>query len=275
MSVLAFTACNDDENEATLSTTQSLTLNLQGLKDLGTNYEYEGWMMVNGSPVSTGRFSVNAAGQFSTSTFVLNRSQLSSATAFILTIEPKLNDNPAPSEVHIMAGNFNGNNGSASVAHSAALGNDFSSAAGKYILATPTDGGSMDNEESGVWFLDNTSGSSIAGLNLPTLPAGWKYEGWVVFNNTPISTGTFTNVAAADSNAATSTFKGLINNGPAFPGEDFIQNAPTGITFPTTLKGKTLVVSIEPFPDNSPAPFLLKPLVNTIPQKHLYIPHYQ
>lgn len=258
--ILAF--CNNTDDA---TTTKNLTLSINGLEDLGSNYVYEGWLMVNGSPISSGRFTVNASGQMSQSSFAINETSLNSATAFILTIEPATNDNPAPSDVHLLAGDFNGSTGTVTVGHAAALNNTFASAAGKYILATPTDGGSMNNEESGIWFLDNSSGAPTTGLSLPTLPAGWKYEGWVVFNGTPVSTGTFTSNAGSDSNATTSSYKGSANAGPAFPGEDFLQNAPSGINFPTDLRGKTIAISIEPYPDNSAKPFLLKPLLNTIP----------
>lgn len=51
--------------------------------------------------------------------------------------------------------------------------------------------------------------------------------------------------------------------GPPFPGEDYLINAPTGFMFPLDLAGGKAVISIEP--DNSPNPFLLKPLVGDIP----------
>ncbi len=124
------------------------------------------------------------------------------------------------------------------------------SASGKYILATPTDGGAMTNEESGIWFLDNSGPSVAKGLNLPTLPSGWKYEGWIVINGIPVSTGTFIDANTADSNAASSNFKGTIGNGPNYPGEDLLRNAPTGLTFPTDLRGKIVAISIEPSTDN-------------------------
>ena len=41
-------------------------------------------------------------------------------------------------------------------------------------------------------------------------------------------------------------------------------NAPTGPSFPTDLAGATAVISIEPEPDDSSAPFTLKPLVSMI-----------
>ena len=68
----------------------------------------------------------------------------------------------------------------------------------------------------------------------------------------------------ADDNALTSLFKGA-NDSPPFPGEDFLKNAPTGLVFPTDLKGKTIVISVEPSPDNSSMPFVLKPLAHAVP----------
>ncbi len=38
-----------------------------------------------------------------------------------------------------------------------------------------------------------------------------------------------------------------------------------GLKIETNLAGGTAVISIEPFPDNSPNPFTLKPLVKMIP----------
>ena len=52
---------------------------------------------------------------------------------------------------------------------------------------------------------------------------------------------------------------------PPFPGEDFLENAPSGVTFPTDLSGQTAVISIEPRVDGDPAPFLFKPLVGAVP----------
>ncbi|SDW89082.1 hypothetical protein SAMN05444411_102399 [Lutibacter oricola] len=256
--VLAFTVtfCSDDDEP----TTKDLTLNISGLEDLGADYEYEGWLILADGPVTTGRFSVDGSGTLSQTNFTLNIETLAAAEKFVLTIEPKVGDDPAPSDVHILAGDFVGNSSALTIGHGAALGNDFSTASGKYILATPTDSDGT-NEKSGVWFLDNSSGSPVAGLNLPTLPAGWKYEGWAVTGGTPLTSGTFTSVTGADE---FNDFSGTMGS-PPFPGEDFLRNAPSGITFPLDLSGGKAVISIEPDPDNSPAPFLLKPLVGDIP----------
>jgi hypothetical protein len=251
------TSCSSDDDNTTAPTTSDLTLNLQGLEALGDDFVYEGWIIVGGQPVSTGTFSSVSFPQ----TFQVDAGQLSQATTFVLSIEPAVDPDPAPAATKILAGDFTGNN--AAVSSNGIVG-DFSSSTGKYILATPTDMDDM-NEESGVWFLDNSSGSPVAGLDLPTLSEGWKYEGWAVMNGMPISTGTFLDPAMADDNAATSPFKGDANNGPNYPGEDYLQNAPAGLTFPTDLKGSTIVITVEPSPDNSPMPFTLKPLAHMVP----------
>ena len=49
-----------------------------------------------------------------------------------------------------------------------------------------------------------------------------------------------------------------------FPGEDFLNNAPEMLSFPTDITGGTAVISVEPDPDNSAGPFTLKPLVHGI-----------
>jgi hypothetical protein len=252
---LTVTFCSDDDNP----TTKDLALNISGLENLGSDFVYEGWIIVNSSPISTGRFSVNDSGILSESSFTLDIDELAAATTFVLTIEPVVGDNPSPSAVHILAGDFSGNSGQLTIGHGAALGNDFSTSSGSYILATPTDG-AMTNENSGIWFLDLSSGSPSVGLSLPTLPEGWKYEGWAV-SGSPLTTGKFTSVTGVDDfNGFSSTM-----SGPPFPGEDYLVNAPTGFTFPVDLAGGKAVISIEPDPDNSPNPFLLKPLVGDIP----------
>ena len=262
--IIATSCSSDDDNEPT---TASLTIDLNGLEALGSDFVYEGWIIVNGAPVSTGTFSSVSFPQ----TFVVDATALASATTFVLSIEPTVDPDPAPAATKLLAGDFSGN--SANV-NSNGIVADFSTASGNYILATPTD---MDdtNEESGVWFLDNSSGSAVDGLSLPTLPEGWVYEGWAVIGGMPISTGTFTDVSEPDDNAATSMFKGDTGNGPGYPGEDYLQNAPAGLTFPTDLKGMTIVVSVEPSPDNASTPFTLKPLAHMVPtdaMNHTTIP---
>lgn len=251
-------SCNDDDITASL--TETIQLDISGLEDLGSDYVYEGWLIVDGSPVTAGIFTVDADGNLSDTSFELDKADIDAAGTYVLTIEPAVDSDPAPSNVHILAGDFSSNAASISVEHAAALGSSFSTVAGDYILATPTDD-SDANEDSGIWFLNNSSGSAVAGLSLPTLPAGWAYEGWVVIDGTPVTTGTFISVEGSDDSAPYSGD----NSGPPYPGEDFLKDAPSNLSFPTSIAGGTAVISIEPVPDNSVAPFTLKPLVGGIP----------
>jgi len=226
----------------------------QGLENLGPTAVYEGWLMVNGTPVSSGRFSVDANGKPSQTSFDVSQDAVSRATAFILTIEPAVNDDPKPSEQHLVAGNFDTTR-SATLAtnHPAALGTDFGGAAGSFILATPTSAATTDDDQ-GIWFLKMVNGVAQAGLTIPMLPKGWVYEGWVVVNGKPVSTGRFTDPAMADKDGNGPAAGPL--GGPPFPGSDFINPA-------LKLPGGAAVISVEPEPDNSAAPFLLKPLIDT------------
>ncbi|QOD62406.1 anti-sigma factor [Polaribacter haliotis] len=249
-----FVACSNNDNEPT---TGNLTINLDGLEELGTDFVYEGWLIVNGAPVSTGTFTSVTFPQ----TFSVGFNDLEAATKFVLSIEPKNDTDPAPSKTKILAGDFSGNT---ATVNSNIVG-DFSNSWGKFILATPTDG-MNNNERSGVWFL--TPGTPpTAGLGLPELEDGWKYEGWAVINGKPVTTGKFTKLSATDEFGGFSGVNALpAPNGPDgfFPGEDFLTNAPDGQTFPTDLRGATIVISVEPSPDDSPAPFALKPLAKKV-----------
>lgn len=254
LGVITTSCSNDDDNTPTNA---NLTIDLNGLEALGDDYVYEGWIIVDGSPVSTGRFSSVTFPQI----FSVNAAQLSNATTFVLSIEPTIDPDPAPADTKILAGDFTGD--SANV-WSDGIVADFATATGSYILATPTDADDT-NEASGIWFLDNSSGTAVTGLNLPVLSDGWKYEGWVVFNDVAVSTGTFTDASMADDNASTSPFKGSVGDGPGYPGEDYLVGTAGGVTFPTDLKERTVVISVEPSPDNSPGPFTLKPLAHVVP----------
>jgi len=238
-----------------------LTLNINGLENLGADFVYEGWIIVDGTPVSTGIFTVNDAGALSETSFTVNQQELESATKFVLSIEPTVDPDPAPSDQKLVAGDFSDNSATLSTATMPALG-DFSGAAGTFFLRTPTDemmpgAGNNGNDQYGVWF-GQPGMPPTANLTLPTLPAGWVYEGWVIGESGPISTGTFTDFGDRDSENPLSGTE--YNMGPPVPGEDFFNNAPAGETFPLDVRGRRVVISVEPMPDNSPAPFLLKPL---------------
>jgi hypothetical protein len=231
--------------------TRQIGVTFSGLEPLGSGYVYEAWLIVDGAPVSGGRFTLNA-GQ-TTVALTAPADQADGATAFVLTIEPAAGDDPAPAKTHVLAGTLSGGGATLSAAHPAALGDDFLDAAGSYILETPSTATVADDFDQGIWYLDPTGPG--ASLDLPTLPEGWAYEGWIATAGGPISTGRFLSVSAADLDG-TGPDAGP-DSGPPFPGQDFIDPA-------LVLIGTTAVISIEPEPDDSAAPFAFKPLVDEV-----------
>lgn len=225
----------------------ALEVQFDGLESLGADYVYEGWLIVDGEALPAGRFDVVDDEPV---VFEFDPALRETASMYVLTIEPAVGDDPAPSSTHVVAGVFQQDRATLSIDHPAALGDDFTDAAGEFILATP----SSDMEGTGtqgVWFLDPTAGPGPS-LDLPTLPAGWAYEGWVVTEDGPVSTGRFLDADREDDDGAGPAAGPLAS--PPFPGQDFIDPA-------LDLTGAAVVISIEPQPDNSPAPFAFKPLM--------------
>ena len=261
LGIFATSCSNDDDGSTPSPATSTLTIDFTGLAPLGDNYVYEGWIIVDGAPVSTGVLTSLTFPQ----TIQIATEQLAAATKFVLSIEPESDTDPAPAATKILAGDFSGNSANVLPAPVTTDASNFLSSTGKFFLRTPTDeaagSGNNMNDEYGIWF--GTPGAPpTAGLDLPTLSAGWKYEGWVVVEGVgPISTGTFTGFAEVDDS---NNFSGTENNaGPPIPGEDFFLNAPAGFTFPLDVRGRDVVISIEPDPDNSTDPFSMKPLAGT------------
>ena len=245
---------NDDDtgNGDDAADMTTLAVEFDGLEALGDDYVYEGWLVVDDMPVSTGRFQVNEDGMPSVSEFMVPAADADAATQFVLTIEPATDDDPAPADTHVLAGDFDGDSAELTIGHPAALGTDLAEAAGAFIMETPTTADIADDYAQGIWWLDLDAGPGPA-LDLPELPAGWMYEGWVVTGEGPVSTGRFTMPDMADSDGPGMTSGP--DDAPPFPGQDFIDP-------PVSLIGLAAVISVEPDPDDSPAPFAVKPLVD-------------
>ena len=263
---LLTTGCsNNDDDEVTTPAVSNLEINIAGLEDLGSDFVYEGWIIVDGAPVTTGTFTVDASNSLSQTSFNVDAEMLESATAFVLSIEPSVDTDSAPAPTKLLSGEFESNTAAISITNQVG---DFDNATGTFFLRSPTDeadGINNGNDENGLWF--GTPGTPpTPNLTLPTLSDGWVYEGWVVVDGIgPITTGQFTD-ASAQTMDGLAPFSGP-NAGPPIPGEDFFENAPDGVDFPLDVRGRTVVVSVEPFPDNSPTPFLLKPLVGIAGQE--------
>ena len=251
---------NDDDSEEPISMS-ALTLNLQGLSNLGVNEVYEGWIMVSGTPKTTGTFTVNDSGELSQTSFEVDREDLESATAFILSVEPANDADPAPSEIKILSGPFSE---SVAMVNTNEMIGDFTNSAGTFFLRSPTDemigAPNNMNDEYGIWFGDIDQGMPpVPNFTLPLLDATkWVYEGWVIANGMPISTGRFSAFNMQDDFNGYSQINGKI--GPNLPGEDFFINPPMGVMFPLDVRNRMVVISVEPAVNDDPKPFLLKPL---------------
>lgn len=266
---LIFTSCtkNDEITEKTI------TQSFQNLPDLGDNYVYEGWLIVGNQKISTGRFSHTEGVSFTSN--AIDISAVSSATTYVLTIEPATEtgaDLTSPSGWIFSKGDFTNNTASPTTNDALYSGStNLETATGSFFLKAPSVG-TVGSDANGIWFIDALPPTKGGFTNLPTLANGWIYEGWVVVPNsnggmTPVSTGRFSNPDMADESffgaANNNEFKGP-NGVPPFPGEDFIadpNNRYAGVTFPIDLQNATVVISIEPTTNDDAAPFGLKPFV--------------
>jgi hypothetical protein len=220
--------------------------------------------MVDGVPFSTGSFTVDGSGGLTNITFPVDSDKLERATAFMITIESDVEDD-TPSDVKILAGSFGQYEAILEHSSSDAIGSDLSDGTlynGKFLINSFTSA-SLEDDTSGIWFIDNSGITEAAGLILPTLNNGWKYEGWAVIDGFFVSTGRFSQPNVADGSC---NYCGDVS-GPNFPGEDFLQNAPEGLLFPVNLSGNTVVISVEPEPDFSATPSAFKILSGGIPEQ--------
>ena len=232
---------------------ETVTVSFEHLPKLNGDFVYEGWLIVDGTPKSAGRFSREELLSDGETEFTVNDVK-EDPDAYVLTIEPDEGDEPAPSKVHLLAGSFD-ESGTAnlSISHPKALGTNLMDARGSYLLATPSAPDAPNSQ--GIWFLNKTAQGPIASLELPSLPSGWTYEGWIVGPDGPVSTGRFKSVSGADSDGAGDAAGS--GSTPPFPGQDFISP-------PMDLVGKKAVITVEPQPDTSAKPFAVKPLVDSI-----------
>lgn len=235
--------------------------------DEGTEGLYEGWAIIDGAPLSTGVFNVNASGQpvlpggGPVIPFFTVGGDIGQASAIKISLEPVGDADPGPSGLIVLTGDVT-DTVTPLVSALPDLGM-LMTAGGSYILATPSDNGTdAGNDNQGIWYL--TIPGPMAGLTgLPDLGSNWTYEGWIVDVSSgspmPYSTGTFAGGSGSDSDMA-----GCNGGGPPFPGQDFTAFH-CGPVFDLDNGDFVAVISIEPVPDNGPGPFQFKPLAGGIP----------
>ena len=62
--------------------TRSLSFTFDGLPALGAEYVYEGWIIVDDAPITTGRFTVDAEGNLDPATFEIDAAMADAAAMF-------------------------------------------------------------------------------------------------------------------------------------------------------------------------------------------------
>lgn len=240
-------------------------LELENLPPLEDGFAYQAWARIGFEDHPSERFNVaengsfvNGGGQFIQNAFIFPI-DLSEASRVFVTIENKSDSDEEPSGTVVLAGDVSGSVAALSTAHPMALGTSFEGQTGTFMLLNWASGASPD-ETSGLWFMGGSRSNPTAGLSLPSLPEGWVYEGWIDKGGALVSTGAFREDDTHDLERRYSQ-----TDTPGFPGEDFLENAPDGVTFPLDPSGGTVHVTVEPFPDDTAAPFGIFVLSGTVP----------
>jgi len=240
-------------------------LELENLPPLQDGYTYQAWARIGFVTLPSERFNVaengsfvNSSGQFIQNSFIFTE-DISDASEVFITIEDKRDSDETPSGTVVMAGDVTASSATLSMTHPLALDASFGGQSGSYMLLNWATSASPD-ETSGLWFIDGSRNAPSAGLSLPSLPDGWTYEGWVDNGSAFVSTGTFRDNSGHDLERLYSD-----TDTPPFPGEDFLENAPDGVTFPLDPSGGTVRVSIEPFPDDTVLPYGIFVLSGSVP----------
>lgn len=220
---------------------------------------YAGWVRLdNGDVIGLGTFNVDTDGRpvnrdgefidrFSSPESLFN------SVSIVITVEPSGNAGPQPGSAAILQGPFL--DGVAQMSVPAPLLIDQSG--GSYRVFTPTDGPDT-NENSGVWAVDEDGEAS---LQLPPLNNVYSYEHYMIIDGQTVTMGRFVSPDAPD---FINRFSGPLEP-PPFPGEDFLQNAPPGLVFPTDLSGTRLLVTLEPTLDDTIDPSQLVILEAVLP----------
>lgn len=245
-----------------------MTLDVDGLVPLQDGFRYQVWAMVDNTPVGSTVFNVNENGQFVNSLGQIVSRTLSMsanvahATTVMVTINGKTDSGTVPSNRVLMAGDVSNERVTLSVDHPLALGAELGGPfTGAFQLATPSDT-NPNNESEGLWFGTGQGAQLQPTLDLPELPSEWIYEGWVSLSDgTLLSTGKFTRGDQFDE----SNPHGFPEV-PFVPGEDFLLDPPTGVTFPLDFSGANVFVSVEmASDDDQSAPFAIRLLSGSVP----------
>jgi len=238
-----------------------LQMSVTGLKALPDTLTYTAWILKydQTKQINVGYLidpiTVDAQGSATITSKYISFESLQSATGVLLTAEQKtrfiyasqaeedsLRNVMRPSSRKILTGAFGSNSTDLSVNN---VISNLSTISGVVTILTPTDGNSDQNESSGIWFADSIDRADgpLAGLNIQDANDGWSYYAWIETNGTMLQIGGFTKAGGSDDFAG---YSDIAAAGLGFPGEDFLTNAPAGVTFPLDLSGAKVIVTAQP-----------------------------
>jgi len=270
-SLILIGSCHEDTMLSPGDRISAIHLQVAGLTDLaGTGY-YEGWLIWNISSVDTttryksiGILNLNEQGLIDTS-LNIEPGYLQGMRVFVITVEPDTAKSSQPGSSVILSAKNHGFSGNEydlipGLLNKFWIEGDLVN--GSYMLAAPTDASGL-NPRSGIWFVTKDEANELtAGLTLPVIPANWKYEAFIVQNGDTLSCGRFNDPALADqSNPFSGTLPGF-----KFPGEDFLNSAPAGWSFPLDLRSSEVFITLSPpHPLASKSPYTYKLLEAVVP----------
>ena len=229
--------CGDDDPTSPEPTAFNFTFN--GLPRLANGEYYEAWVSfpeehragraLHGGDerASLGTFTVTQSGAVEALTggpasfSYAGEHDLGHAADVLITVETQGDTARGPV---LIAGEVAGDDAEGrttlDIAHHDAVGADFDTANGTFILATPSDSVAT-NETQGIWFADPNGTTPT--LTLPALGEGWIYHAHIFHGGHTHSVGTFhaTNVEDSDGRGP----EGGPNAGYNAPGSDFLTSA--------------------------------------------------
>jgi hypothetical protein len=268
-------------------------LQLLRLPDLGpSGGHYEGYALVGGQAVSTGKFIVDGTavparvlspdrgrdyGTVDSATFgpsITGLGQdfpfIEDATAFFITVEPPGDRDRVPSGCAVMGGLVLGKRADLDAIGLLPLGGPgigaLAGSTGAATLLAAT--GAPAQDASGAWFVvPDGGGGFLPALTLPLPGGAWTYEAWVEAPVGLLSLGRFRAVDSYDFDAQSTGVRGSSSIGLFAPGQDFAIAEQRGAAAMTDLAagGWRVEITVEPVRDNTQGPFPLRLLSGDIP----------
>ncbi|MEZ6196073.1 MAG: hypothetical protein R3F20_10170 [Planctomycetota bacterium] len=269
----------------------SVVLTDLGLRDLGATDgrrgHFELWLEIGGMPVSLAKFVIDGEtvqrldggatfGTRASSTFdaastgLVTFPDATTATSCFITLEDEGDADAEPADLVILQGAAAAGMAALDLAGASGTGGrglaDFGAVVGGFTLDSPSnDGPGVPADDDRGLLFGSASGFPL--LEVPALPAGWVYEGWVeeLATGRFYSTGRFRDPTDVDENDQIS-FSRDFGPKPSVPGEDFLFDVPTEALNAAQAGSITLVfVTVESAPDAEVGPSPIRVLEATVP----------